>query len=424
MRNRNDPVRLKRVVVTGLGALTPIGECVTDFWQSLVKGTSGAGPITKFDTTQFKTRFACELKRFDPLNHFDRKELSRMDPFTQFALVAADEAVRDSGLRFERKDIDLDRVGVIWASGVGGITTVQQEAGRLARTGKPRFSPYLGPKMLADIAAGFIAMRYEARGLNFATSSACAASAHSLIDAFNYIRLGKAAVVISGGSEAAITELGVGAFSAMRALSRQNDTPETASRPFDRDRDGFVIGEGAGALILEELDHAKAREAHIYAEMIGAGMSADACHPTAPHPEGAGAYRAMQEALKDARRPPADVDTINTHATSTPLGDLSEFKALDRLFGTALKHKSIFAPKSMFGHLLGAAGAVEAIVSVLSIEHGVVPPTINTQNLDAAMSSGFNITAQKRERDVGVAMNNNFGMGGHNAAILFQRYEV
>jgi len=415
-------MNLKRVAITGMGALTPIGNTVADYWQSLVHGVSGAGKITRFDTTHFKTQFACELKNFDPLNHFDRKEARKMDAFSQYAMVAVDEAIQDSGMDLEK--IDRDEVGVIWSSGIGGMFTFQEEMTAYAKgNGTPRFNPFFIPKLIADISSGLISMKYGFRGPNFVTVSACASSTNALVDAFNYIRLGKAPVIISGGSEAVIIESGIGGFNALKALSERNDSPETASRPFDQDRDGFVLGEGAGALVLEELEHAKARGARIYAELVGGGLAGDAYHMTATHPEGYGAFLAMKRALSDAGLQPHEIDYVNVHATSTPLGDVSEMKAIEKLFGDHLSKLNISATKSMTGHLLGAAGAIEAIASILAIHHGIVPPTINTQQVDPEITSRANLTLGKSvSRNVEAAMCNTFGFGGHNAISLFKKY--
>ena len=414
-------MQFKRVVVTGLGALTPIGNSVQDYWTNLSRGISGAAPITRFDAEKFRTRFACEVKNFDPLDYFDRKETRKMDPFTRYAMVACQEAMEHSGLDLE--GIDLDRSGVIWGSGIGGLKTFQDEVtGFSEGDGTPRFNPFFIPKMIADISAGYISIKYGFRGPNFVTVSACASATNALIDAFTYIRTGRADIIVSGGSEAAVTEAGIGGFNAMKALSERNDDPSTASRPFDKDRDGFVLGEGAGALILEDYEHAKARGAKIYAELIGGGMSADAHHITAPHPEGIGATNVMKYALKDAEIDPTEVDYINVHGTSTPLGDTSETLAIKRVFGDHAYNLNISSTKSMTGHLLGAAGAIEAIASIMSIEHQVVPPTINhftdDENLDNRLNLTFN-TAQSRE--IKVALSNTFGFGGHNTSIIFRK---
>lgn len=421
--SKSRTITLKRVVVTGMGALTPIGNDLQTFWKNLTAGVSGAVPITHFDASQFRTQFACELKNFDPLDHLDRKEAKRMDPYTQYAMVCAAEAIRDAQMDLEK--LDKDRIGVIWASGIGGLNTFQEEISKYATgDGRPRFNPFFIPKKIANIASGMISMEYKFRGINLATVTACASSTNALIDAFNYIRLGKANIIVSGGSEAAVTAAGIGGFNAMKALSERNDSPETASRPFDVDRDGFVLGEGAGCLILEDLDHAKARGAKIYAEVIGGGISADAYHLTGTHPEGEGAVLAMTAALDDAQITPADVDHINMHATSTPLGDVSEAKAIKRLFGNSLDKINLSATKSMTGHLLGAAGAAESIAAVLSIVDGIIPPTINTKNIDPEMPEGLNYTLGKAvKRPVNIAMSNTFGFGGHNAITVFQKFE-
>jgi 3-oxoacyl-[acyl-carrier-protein] synthase II len=415
-------MQLKRVVVTGLGALTPLGNTPEAFWNGLVNGVSGAGPITKFDASKFKTRFACEVKDFDPNNYFDRKEARKLDGFSQYALVAAEEAVKNAGIDLET--INHDRVGVIWGSGIGGLKTFQDEVIAFGRgDGTPRFNPFFIPKMIADIASGHISMKFGFRGPNFTTVSACASSTNALIDAFNYIRLGKANMFISGGSESTMNETCVGGFNALQALSTRNDDPSTASRPFDLDRDGFVLGEGAGCIILEELEHAKARGARIYAEMIGGGMSADAYHLTAPHPEGLGAANVMRAALEDAGLTTADVDYINVHGTSTPIGDPQEIKAIQSIFGADAYRLNISSTKSMTGHLLGAAGAIEAMASVMAIVHDIVPPTINHFTDDPEFDPKLNLTfntAQKRT--VNVALSNTFGFGGHNASVIFRKY--
>jgi len=416
-------MEIKRVVVTGLGALTPIGNNIEDFWNGLVNGVSGAAPITYFDASKFKTRFACELKNFDITQFFDRKEARKMDRFTQYAMVAADEAIVDSKLDLEK--VDKDRVGVIWGAGIGGLETFQNEVLSFAEgDGTPRFNPFFIPKMIADIAPGQISIRYGFRGPNFATVSACASSSNAIIDALNYIRLGHADIMVSGGSEATITIAGIGGFNALQALSTRNDDPATASRPFDKDRDGFVSGEGAGALILEEYEHAKARGAKIYAELAGGGLSADAYHITAPHPEGLGAINVMRNCLRDAGLKPEDVDAINMHGTSTPLGDIAESKAILEVFGEHAYKLNINSTKSMTGHLLGAAGAVEAIASILAIKYGIVPPTINHFTDDEQIDSKLNFTFNKaQKRDVSVAMSNTFGFGGHNACVLFKKLD-
>lgn len=416
-------MEIKRVVVTGLGALTPIGNNIEEFWNGLANGVSGAAPITHFDATKFKTRFACELKNFDINQFFDRKEARKMDRFTQYAMVAADEAIVDSNLDLEK--VDKDRVGVIWGAGIGGLETFQNEVLTFAEgDGTPRFNPFFIPKMIADIAPGQISIRYGFRGPNFATVSACASSSNAIIDALNYIRLGHADVMVSGGSEATITIAGIGGFNALQALSTRNEDPLTASRPFDKDRDGFVSGEGAGALILEEYEHAKARGATIYAELAGGGLSADAYHITAPHPEGLGAINVMRNCLRDAGLKPEDVDAINMHGTSTPLGDIAETKAILDVFGEHAYTININSTKSMTGHLLGAAGAVEAIASILAIKYGIVPPTINHFTDDDQIDSKLNFTFNKaQKRNVKVAMSNTFGFGGHNACVLFKKLD-
>lgn len=416
-------MELKRVVITGLGALTPIGNNVNDLWDNLLAGVSGAGPITRFDASKFKTQFACELKGFDPSDYFDQKEARRMDRFCHYAMVAVEEAIRDSGLNLDK--IDKDKTGVIWGSGQGGILTIQEQVGEFVKgDGTPRFNPFFIPKMVINMSSGLISMKYGFRGVNYGVVSACATSTHSLIDAFNYIRLGKADIIITGGSEAPISEVGIGGFNAMKALSTRNDSPQTASRPFDADRDGFVVGEGAGAIILEEYEHAVERGARIYAEFIGGGMSADAYHMSAPHPEGIGAYLGMKAALEDAHILPSDVDYINAHATSTPLGDTIELKAIERLFGDSLRDINLSATKSMTGHLLGVAGAVEAIICVKAIEQGIIPPTMNTERLDPEINPELNLTlGEKQEREVNVAMSNTFGFGGHNATVVLKKPE-
>jgi len=416
-------MEIKRVVVTGLGALTPIGNNVEQYWNSLVNGVSGAAPITYFDATKFKTRFACELKNFNATDFFDRKEARKMDKFTQYAMVASDEAINDSQLDLEK--IDKDRVGVIWGAGIGGLETFQNEVLNFAAgDGTPRFNPFFIPKMIADMAPGQISIKYGFRGPNFATVSACASSSNAIIDALNYIRLGHANVMVAGGSEATITISGIGGFNALQALSTRNDDPETASRPFDKDRDGFVSGEGAGALILEEYEHAKARGAKIYAEVAGGGLSADAYHITAPHPEGLGAINVMKNCLRDAGLKPEDVDAINMHGTSTPLGDIAESKAILEVFGEHAYTLNLNSTKSMTGHLLGAAGAIEAIASILAIKHGIVPPTINHFTDDDQIDSKLNFTFNKaQKRTVKVAMSNTFGFGGHNACVLLKKMD-
>ncbi len=415
-------MKLRRVVVTGLGALTPLGNTAPEYWSGLVNGVSGAGPITHFDTSKFKTKFACEIKNFDPLNFFDRKEIRKFDPFTLYGMICADEAIKDSGL--DAENVDHDRVGVIWASGIGGMTTIFEEiSGFNAGDGTPRFSPLMIPKMIADIAAGQISIRYGFRGPNFATVSACASSANALIDAFNYIRIGMADAFVTGGSEAAINIMGVGAFNAMHALSTRNDDPTTASRPFDKDRDGFIMGEGGGALIFEELEHALARGAKIYAEVAGAGMSADAYHITAPHPEGLGALNAMRSAIRDAGMTINDIDHVNTHGTSTPLGDIAETAALGKLFGEHSSKVYVNSTKSMTGHLLGAAGAVEAMASIFAIQNDMIPPTINHFTDDPEVDQSLTYVFNKAfKTTVNTALSNTFGFGGHNATLIFKKF--
>jgi 3-oxoacyl-[acyl-carrier-protein] synthase II len=415
-------MNLKRVVVTGIGALTPIGNTKDEFWKGLSSGVSGAAPITRFDASLFKTQFACEIKNFDVENFIEKKEARKMDGFTQYAMVAVDEAIADSGLNLEA--MDKSRAGVIWGSGIGGLRTFQEEVTEFAKgDGTPRFNPFFIPKMIADIAAGFISIKYGFRGPNFVTVSACASATNALIDAFNYIRLSKADIFISGGSEAAVTEAGIGGFNAMKALSQRNDSPETASRPFDKDRDGFVLGEGAGALILEELEHAKARGAKIYAELVGGGMTADANHITAPHPEGLGASSVMQITLEDAGLKPEVIDYINVHGTSTPLGDVSETKAIQKVFGEHAYKLNISSTKSMTGHLLGAAGAIEAIACILAIQNSLVPPTINHFTDDESFDPGLNLTFNTpQKREINYALSNTFGFGGHNCSVIFKKY--
>lgn len=416
-------MQLRRVVVTGLGALTPIGNNVGEYWQSLSNGVSGADHITRFDASKFRTRFAAELKGFDILQHMDRKEARKMDPYTHYALVTAEEAFLDSGLNLEK--IDTDRAGVIWGSGIGGILTFFEEvAGFIKGDGTPRFNPFFIPKMIGDIAAGYISIKYGFRGPNYATVSACASSNNAIIDAFNYIRMGKADIFITGGSEAAINEAGVGGFNAMKALSERNDDPKTASRPFDVDRDGFLLGEGGAALILEDLEHALARGAKIYAEVAGGGMSADAYHITAPHPEGLGATNVMHAALLDASMRPEEVDYVNVHGTSTPLGDISEIKAIQSVFGDYAYKMNISSTKSMTGHLLGAAGAAEAVATIMAMQHSLVPPTINHFNDDPLFDPKINLTFNKAQpRKIRAALSNTFGFGGHNTSVIFRAYE-
>tara|TARA_B100000795_G_scaffold38158_1_gene25117 strand:- start:1662 stop:2915 length:1254 start_codon:yes stop_codon:yes gene_type:complete len=416
-------MKLRRVVVTGLGALTPIGNTLSEFWNGLISGQSGANDITYFDSSNFKTQFACELKGFDPENFMDRKLSRKMDRFAQYAIVSSDEAIKDSQLNLDT--VDKDRVGVIWGAGIGGLETLQNEVLNFAAgNGTPRFNPFMIPKMIPDIAPGIISIRHGFRGPNFATVSACASSANALIDSLNYIRLGHADVIVSGGSEAGVTIAGIGGFNALHALSTRNDDPKSASRPFDKDRDGFVLGEGSGCLILEDLEHAVKRGAKIYAELIGGGLSADAHHMTAPHPEGIGAIKVMENCLRDARTDLKEVDTINMHGTSTPLGDVAETNALHKVFGNHLYSMNINSTKSMTGHLLGAAGAIEAISSILSIKNGIIPPTINYKTKDEAIDDKINFTFNKpQKRKIDVAMSNTFGFGGHNACVLFKRFQ-
>ena len=414
---------LKRVVVTGLGALTPLGNSVSAYWEGLINGVSGADSITLFDASKFKTQFACELKGFNPEDYFDRKEARKLDRFSQLAVVAASQAVEHAKLTDEA--INKDRVGVIWGSGIGGMTTFMEEVRNFyLGDGTPRFNPFFIPKLILDIASGHISMKYGFRGPNFATVSACASSTNAIIDAYNYIRLGKADAIICGGSEAVINEAGVGGFNAMKALSERNDAPKTASRPFDVDRDGFVMGEGAGAIILEEYEHAIKRGIPIIAEIAGGGASADAHHLTAPHPEGLGAYNVMKNALEDAEMRPEDIDYINVHGTSTPLGDISEVTAIQKVFGEHAYKLNISSTKSMTGHLLGAAGAIEAIASILSVVNNAIPPTINHFTDDPAFDSKLNFTFNKAQhKEVRAALSNTFGFGGHNASVIFKKYE-
>ncbi|WP_031426588.1 beta-ketoacyl-ACP synthase II [Flavimarina sp. Hel_I_48] len=414
-------MELKRVVVTGLGALTPIGNNIDEYWDGLRSGKSGCAPITYFDAEKFKTKFACELKNFDPLAHFDRKEARKLDRFAQYAMVSSDQAIADAG--FDMDTVDKFRVGVIWGAGIGGLETFQDEVLNFAAgDGTPRFNPFFIPKMIADIAPGNISIKHGFMGPNYTTVSACASAANAMIDALNYIRLGHCDIIVSGGSEAAVTLAGMGGFNAMHALSTRNESPETASRPFDATRDGFVLGEGAGALILEEYEHAKARGAKIYAEVVGGGLSSDAYHMTAPHPDGIGVERVMQNCLRDANMKPEEVDAINTHGTSTSLGDVAELKAITNVFGEHAKNININSTKSMTGHLLGAAGAIEAIASILAMKHGIVPPTINHNTVDPDIDPSLNLTLNKaQKREVNVAMSNTFGFGGHNACVLFKK---
>ncbi len=413
-------MNLKRVVVTGLGALTPIGNNKNDYWNALVAGKSGCAPVTYFDTEHFKTKFACELKNYNVSDFFDRKEARKTDKFAQYAMVASEEAIIDAKLNLDA--VDKFRVGVIWGAGIGGIDTFQTEVTNFATgNGTPRFNPFFIPKMIADIAPGNISIKHGFMGPNYTTVSACASSANAIIDALNYIRLGHCDVIVTGGSEATINEAGMGGFNAMHALSTRNESPETASRPFDATRDGFVLGEGAGALVLEEYEHAKARGAKIYAELVGGGLSSDAYHMTAPHPEGIGVTAVMKNCLANAGLKPEDVDAINTHGTSTPLGDVAELKAISRVFGDHAKNININSTKSMTGHLLGAAGAIEAIASILSMQHGIVPPTINHTTVDENIDPNLNLTLNKaQKRTVNVAMSNTFGFGGHNACVVFK----
>jgi len=414
-------MKSRRIVVTGLGALTPIGNSIDDYWDGLINGKSGAAPITYFDASKFKTQFACELKGFDPLNFFDRKDVRKYDRFTQYALVSTEEAIIDSGIDLENED--KDQIGVIWGSGIGGLETFQNEVIEFQKgDGTPRFNPFFIPKFIPDIAPGMISIKYGFTGPNFATVSACASSSNAIIDALNYIRLGYAKIMVAGGSEAGVTIAGIGGFNALHALSKRNEDPSKASRPFDKDRDGFVLGEGAGTLILEEYDHAIARGAKIYAELSGGGLSADAHHITAPHPKGIGAIKVMRNCLKDSNTNPQDVDLINVHGTSTQLGDIAEVKALKEVFKENSYDININSTKSMTGHLLGAAGAIEAIACVMSIKKGVVPPTINHKNNDENIDSKLNFTFNKNQkRNVDVAMSNTFGFGGHNACLLFKK---
>jgi 3-oxoacyl-[acyl-carrier-protein] synthase II len=413
----------KRVVITGAGALTPIGNNLQQYWEGLKAGKSGAAPITRFNASLFKTKFACEVKGFNIEDFMDRKEGRKLDPFAQYAMVVADEAIADANLPLS--ELNPDRVGVIWGSGIGGLFTFQEEVKSFAKgDGTPRFNPFFIPKMIADLSAGHISIKYGFRGPNFVTVSACASSTNAIYDAFTYLRLGKADIIVTGGSEAAVCEAGVGGFNAMKALSERNDSPETASRPYDKDRDGFVLGEGAGALILEEYEHAKKRGAKIYAEVIGGGLSADAYHITAPHPEGAGIIKVMQNALAEAEIKPEEVDYINTHGTSTPLGDLGEIKAIQSVFGEQAYKMNISSTKSMTGHLLGAAGAIEALACILALNEGVVAPTINHFTDDDGLDSRLNLTFNKaQKREVKIALSNTFGFGGHNASIILKKAE-
>ena len=417
-------MELKRVVVTGLGAITPIGNTVSEFWDGVVGGKSGAGPITRFDTEKFKVKFACEVKEFDPSLYIDPKDARKMDLFTQYSISVAAQAIDDAHL--DTSKLNLDKVGVIFGVGIGGIITFEQEMTNYALNKEmgPRFNPFFIPKMISDIAPGMISIRYGFRGVNFTTTSACASSTNALVDAFNYIRLGKADIILAGGAEAAVCEAGIGGFSSMHALSTRNDSPQTASRPYSKSRDGFVLGEGAGCLVLEEYEHAKARGAKIYAEMVGGGLSADAHHLTAPHPDGYGAKMVMHNALEDAGMKPTDIDYINVHGTSTPLGDISELKAIKNLFGEHAYNLNISATKSMTGHLLGATGAVEAIISVLAVKNDIIPPTINhsDDDIDEEIDYRLNLTFNKaQKRTVRAALSNTFGFGGHNASIIVKK---
>jgi 3-oxoacyl-[acyl-carrier-protein] synthase II len=415
-------MELKRVVITGMGAITPIGNTLDEYWKALLAGTSGAAPITHFDASKFKTQFACEVKNFDVQDHLDRKEARKLDLFSQYAMVSVAEAIQDCGIDVEA--VDSDRVGVIWGSGIGGIKTFQDECqGFFEGDGTPRFNPFFIPKMISDIASGHISIKYGFRGPNFTTVSACASSTNALVDAFNYIRLGKADMMVSGGSEATVTETGMGGFNALKALSTRNDDPKTASRPFDKDREGFVLGEGSGALILEEYEHAKARGAKIYAEVAGGGLSADAHHMTAPHPEGLGAKNVMKNALEDAGLDPSDIDYINVHGTSTPLGDIAETLAIKDVFGENAYKLNISSTKSMTGHLLGAAGAIEAIAAVMAVKHDTVPPTINHFTDDPEIDNDLNFTFHEpQKREVRAALSNTFGFGGHNTSLIVKKF--
>lgn len=416
-------MEFKRVVITGLGAITPLGNTVEEFWKNLANGVSGSDLITRFDSTLYKTKFACEVKGYDPNDHFDRKEARKLDLFAQYALVSSTQAVEDSGI-MEDDSVDKDMVGVIWGAGIGGLITFQQELTAFGKgDGTPRFSPFFIPKMIADIAPGHISMKYGFRGPNFGVVSACASSTNAIIDAINYIRLGKAKVIVTGGSEAAITESGVGGFNSAQALSTNNDNPTTASRPFCSTRDGFVMGEGSGCLIVEEYDHAIKRGAKIYAEIVGGGMSADAHHITAPHPEGLGATLVMQRALQDAGMKPEDIDYVNVHGTATPLGDIAETQAIKKVFGDHAYNINVSSTKSMTGHLLGAAGAAEAMACILAVREDIIPPTINLQELDPNIDPKLNLTFHKaQKRVVNAALSNTFGFGGHNASIIIKKF--
>ena len=417
-------MNLRRVVVTGLGSLTPIGNTVPEFWDGLKNGVSGAAPITKFDAEKFKTKFACEVKNFNVEDHIHRREARRMDIFTHYALVVSEEAIQDAKIDLET--INKDRVGVIWGAGIGGLKSFQDEVMGFANgDGTPKFSPFFIPKMIADLSSGHVSIKYGFRGPNYVTVSACASATNAMVDAFNYIRLGRIDMAISGGSEAAVTETGIGGFNALKALSERNNSPETASRPFDKERDGFVLGEGGAAIILEEYEHAKARGAKIYAELVGGGMSSDAHHLTAPHPEGLGAIKVMQDALNDAGITPQDIDYINVHGTSTPLGDYSEALAIQKVFGEHAYDLNISSTKSMTGHLLGAAGAIEAVATVLAIQHQTAPPTINHFTDDEQFDAKLNFTFNKaQQRKINYAMSNTFGFGGHNFTLVFKKLEM
>lgn len=423
MSNKSGKMELKRVVITGLGALTPIGNNLNEYWTSLVNGKGGCAQIVGFDASKFKTTIACELKNFNALDHFDRKEARKLDQYAQYALVAADEAIQNAGLA--EGGVEPTRAGVVWGSGIGGIHTFWDEVeGYFKGNETPRFSPFFIPKMISDIAAGHLSMRYGYRGPNYSTVSACASATHAIIDAFNLIRLGKADVILTGGSEAAINQAGLGGFSSMQALSTRNDDPSTASRPFDSNRDGFVMGEGAGAIVLEEYEHAKARGARIYAEVVGSGMTADAHHLTAPDPEGRGASRVMELAIEEAGIKPDQLDYINVHGTSTPLGDIAELTAIETVLGEDAKKVNISSTKSMTGHLLGAAGAIESIACIMAIEHGVIPPTINLENLDERINPELQLTPNTAvKREVRYALNNTFGFGGHNSSVVFKKLD-
>ena len=417
-------MEMKRVVVTGLGAITPIGNNINEYWNGLSNGVSGADTITQFDASKFKTQFACEVKNYDPLSFFDRNEVRKLDLYAQYAMVATDEAIEDANINFDK--VNRDRFGVIWGAGIGGLKTFQEECLAFGSgDGTPRFNPFFIPKMIADIAPGHISIKYGLRGPNFTTVSACASSTNAIIDATTYIRLGKMDMCVTGGSEAAVCEAGIGGFNALHALSKRNDDPKTASRPFDVDRDGFVLGDGGATLILEELEHAKARGAKIYAEVIGSGLSADAHHMTAPHPEGLGAKNVMINALEDAGIKPTDIDYINVHGTSTPLGDIAESKAIREVFGEHSYDLNISSTKSMTGHLLGAAGAIEAIACILAVKNDLIPPTINHFNDDPEFDSKLNFTFNKaQKRTVNIALSNTFGFGGHNASAIFKKYSA